>query len=161
MRDSDWERFIERSIGGYISTALKYTKSFVEAEDLVWGVYANLLEKDYLLKDLPTIGLKSVHNAGVNLYRYKGLRWHLDLDKVAHPSFNPSTEAKIDHSIILDSLPDILPPKQLATITAYIDKDNYKKAAAVVGTGVNTFKTNIHKARLKIRNEFPEYNHGS
>jgi len=156
MRDNDWHRFIEKSFGGYMSVALSYTRSYVEAEDVVWGVYSKLLEKEYPLAELPTIGLKAVHNAGLNVVRHKAIRRDADIEFLYRPVYQYTTQ-KIDIDHILHNLPHILPPKQLSVIEAYLDKGTYKKAAEVVGLGVNTFKTNIHKARVKIRNEYPEY----
>ncbi len=51
MRDSDWTAYINQTKGGYFAAAYKYTHEQAEAEDVVYSVYARLLEKEYHLID--------------------------------------------------------------------------------------------------------------
>jgi len=156
MKDKDWGMFIEKTIGGYISTALKYTKSFVEAEDIVWGVYAKLLEKDYLLQDLPNIGLKSIHNASLNHIKYQAHRRHLEIDDY-HPPFYPPTEAKVDMDICMDSLSMHLPSTEEDVFRSYLRGALYREIAITHNIPMGTVKSSIHRSKNKLKKAYPEY----
>jgi RNA polymerase sigma factor (sigma-70 family) len=161
MREREWETFIEDTVRGYISTALKYTKSFAEAEDIVWGVYGKLLEKDYLPSHLPTIGLKSVHNAGINHIKHQSYRRYLDLEG-NHPTYHPPTEAHVDLAIILDNLSMTLAKQENVVFGSYMDGMTYKEMGVAHGLKSGTVKTHVHRSKKKLNKAYPEYSrHGS
>ena len=156
MRDKEWSIFIKETIGGYTSVALSYTSSFAEAEDIVWGVYANLLERTYPREDLPFIGLRAIYNAGINLVKHKGIRRYKEIDTF-DPPFYPPTEAKMDLGIILDTLSKLLPMREKEVFFSYLSGFKYKEIAEMDNVQIGTIKSHISRSRKKIRNEFTEY----
>ena len=153
--EEEWRAFIAKTIGGYITTALRYTKSFAEAEDCVWNVYGRLLEKDYSHKDLPLVGLRAVHNEGLNLYRRKSLRRPHEI--VFHPSFLPPIEDAVDVDIIMGSLTGLLSKPERSILTSVLAGMSYQETSVAHGIKIGTVKSCVHRARRKIKKEFPEY----
>ena len=155
MGNKEWDLFIRETVRGYMATALRYNTSFEEAEDIVWGVYARLLEKDYLQEEIQTIGLKAVHNASINLSQRKPFR--RDSEILRPPPSYQRPMAKMDADTILRKIDELSPPREKTVFLSYINGMVYKEIAEFHNISVGAVKSHISRARKRIRNEYKEY----
>lgn len=154
--EDDWAAFIEKTKSPYIGLAVNYTWDYAEAEDIVWGVYERLLLKDYSPSQREYIGVRAIINAGKNYTRWKGHRHYVPLLEHHHPHHLDSTEDRMDIEVLLNNEDGSISDWQHEVLLSYLFEGSYINAAKELGVEVSTIKSNLHSARVRLKQEYSE-----
>jgi len=140
--------------------ALKFTKSYSEAEDVVQSVFENLLNKTIDLdndKALKSYLFSAVHNLSVNIIKRDNIKKRYTDYTIIHESRSEESNYLLDRieaEILFEVFSRIEElPKECNKIfkLSYIEKSSNQEIADKLGISINTVKSQKNRAKQILR----------
>jgi len=154
----NWKEFIAKTHNSYMSIALSYLKQREDAEDVVWGVYGKLSQKNYPEDKMDTIGLSSVYNALHNVARDKKRRGltmieYGEVQNKARTGFAVLGE-RTTRDEAVEYISGMLTDRQYEALTLWVEGYNMIEIGEIMGITDGTAKSVLHTARNKIKTKW-------
>lgn len=155
-----------------VNYVYRLTGSHAEAEDLAQDTFVQAFRKINTLKDNRKFQSWLFRIAQNNVYqKYRGKRPHLesidqeeskelsDYQKLATPSKDPEQEVLAEElKHVIDRLIQELPEKyRQVFVLAALQRMSYQEISEVVGRSLASVKSDIHRARVFVRDRVKEY----
>lgn len=156
MNNFDWGTFIDRTYKLYLVIASRRLRNSYMAEDVVWGVYAKLVDKDYRYstQEMHNVGIRIVINDCYNIYRKEG---KINFVELPASYSDPTYEINTDYNDVLDFMKRELRPDDYVLINMYAAGYKYKELAEHFKIPIGTVSSRMITIRKFLRDSLPEF----